>query len=186
MKRTAIGNQTILQHETDDLWIFGYGSLIWRPGFSFLAAERGHAHGFHRSLCVHSVVHRGTPQRPGLVLGLDRGGSCQGLVFRVSRDDRDPVISYLRERELVTNVYREHTVRVRLSSGRQVHALAYVVDRRHDQYAGALDIHEAARRVRGAVGEAGPNEEYVINTVDHLQDMGIRDNRLEQVAALVG
>ena len=165
-----------------DFWVFGYGSLIWRPGFAHVETQRAHLHGFRRSLCVQSYVHRGTKERPGLVLGLDRGGSCVGLAFRVPGELREEVVSYLRERELVTNVYVERTHVVRLAAGERVEALCYIVDRAHEQYAGNLHEAEAARIVAGAVGQSGPNEEYVLNTLRHLEALGIRDHWLEAVA----
>ena len=168
-----------------DFWVFGYGSLIWRPGFAHTETHRARLHGFRRSLCVHSHVHRGTPERPGLVLGLDRGGSCIGLAFRVPGELRDEVLVYLRERELVTHVYLERMLPVRIDSGSTVPALCYIVDRKHHQYAGALDEAEAAAIVTGAVGRSGANEEYVLNTVEHLKALGIRDHWLEKVAKLV-
>jgi cation transport protein ChaC len=168
-----------------DFWVFGYGSLIWRPGFAHVETRRARLHGFRRSLCVKSVVHRGTPQRPGLVLGLDRGGSCVGLAFRVPGDLHDEVIAYLRARELVTNVYLERTLPVRLDGGEIVPAVAYVVDRRHDQYAGGLDDLDAASIVQGAKGQSGANEDYVLNTIEHLQALGIRDHWLERVASRI-
>ncbi|MCV0394384.1 MAG: gamma-glutamylcyclotransferase [Rhizobiaceae bacterium] len=166
-----------------DFWVFGYGSLIWRPGFAHTETRPARLHGFRRSLCVLSHVHRGTPQRPGLVLGLDRGGSCLGLAFLVPGELREEVVAYLRERELVTNVYVERTLGVRLAGGERVEALTYVVDRGHPQYGGAMDVDHAVARVRGAVGLSGPNEDYVINTVEHLKALGIRDHWLEAVAA---
>jgi glutathione-specific gamma-glutamylcyclotransferase len=166
-----------------DFWVFGYGSLMWRPGFAHVETRRARLHGFRRSLCVLSHVHRGTPDRPGLVLGLDRGGSCVGLAFRVPGELRDEVTAYLRERELVTSVYLERTLAVRLENGPVVTALGYVVDRNHQQYAGRVDIGEAVARVSGAVGQSGRNEEYVENTVTHLKALGIRDHWLESVAA---
>jgi len=168
-----------------DSWVFGYGSLIWRPGFAHVETRRARLHGYRRSLCVLSHVHRGTPERPGLVLGLDRGGSCIGLAFRVPGELRDEVVAYLRERELVTNVYLERELAVHLEGGAEVRALTYVVDRQHAQYAGRLGVAEAAARVCGAVGQAGRNEEYVGNTVEHLKALGIRDHWLEAVAAQV-
>ncbi len=115
-----------------DFWVFGYGSLIWNPGFAHVETRRARLHGFRRSLCVYSFVHRGTPERPGLVLGLDRGGSCIGLAFRVPGALRDEVLAYLRGRELVTSVYLERTLPVRLGGGETVNAVAYIVDRGHE------------------------------------------------------
>ncbi|AZO45576.1 MULTISPECIES: gamma-glutamylcyclotransferase [Mesorhizobium] len=168
-----------------DFWVFGYGSLIWRPGFAHVETQRARLHGYRRSLCVYSFVHRGTRERPGLVLGLDRGGSCIGLAFRVPGGLRDEVITYLRERELVTNVYLERMLKVRLDSGRTVEAVTYIVDRQHEQYAGALDAAHAAAVVRGAVGQSGINEDYVLSTLEHLKALGIRDHWLEDVARQV-
>lgn len=168
-----------------DFWVFGYGSLIWRPGFAHVETRRAWLHGYRRSLCVYSHVHRGTRERPGLVLGLDRGGSCVGLAFRVPGELRDEVLAYLRGRELVTNTYLERWLTVRLDNGEQVEVVAYVVDRGHEQYAGALDEADAVKLVRGAVGRSGRNEDYVLSTIEHLQALGIRDHSLEQVARQV-
>ncbi|KFB08900.1 gamma-glutamylcyclotransferase [Nitratireductor basaltis] len=166
----------------DDFWVFGYGSLMWRPGFAHVETVKGRLFGYRRALCVHSHVHRGTPERPGLVLGLDRGGSCLGLAFRVPGDLREEVVSYLRSRELVTHVYRERQLQVRLQDGRHVEALTYVVDRSHPQYAGRMDVIHAAATVAASHGQSGPNIEYVLNTVEHLEALDIRDHWLESVA----
>lgn len=166
-----------------DFWVFGYGSLMWRPGFAHVETARARLHGFRRSLCVRSFVHRGTPERPGLVLGLDRGGSCVGLAFRVPLELSDEVLAYLRERELVTSVYLERQLPVRLDAGQTVMAVTYIVDRLHPQYAGAMAESEAAATVSGAVGQSGANEDYVISTVAHLRALRIRDHWLETVAA---
>jgi len=168
-----------------DFWVFGYGSLMWRPGFAHTETRRARLHGFRRSLCVSSFIYRGTPQRSGLVLGLDRGGSCVGLAFRVPLELREEVLAYLRDRELVTSVYLERVLPVRLEGGDMVEAVTYVVDRTHEQYAGGLDEASAAAIVSGAVGQAGPNEEYVLNTLSHLRALGIRDHWLEEVGRLV-
>lgn len=165
-----------------DFWVFGYGSLMWRPGFAHVETRRARLNGYRRALCVRSFVHRGTPQRPGLVLGLDRGGSCIGLAFRVPGDLEGEVMGYLRERELVTNVYREAVLPVRLDGGEPVCAVGYVVDRGHAQYAGRIGVEEAAATVAGAAGVSGANEDYVLNTVDHLKALRIRDHWLEGVA----
>ena len=168
-----------------DFWVFGYGSLMWRPGFAHTETCRARLFGFRRSLCVWSHIYRGTRERQGLVLGLDRGGSCVGLAFRVPAELRDEVLAYLRDRELVTSVYLERMLPIRLEGGETAVAVAYVVDRSHEQYAGNLDEAEAARIVSGAVGQAGPNEEYVLNTIAHLKALGIRDHWLEEVGRLV-
>jgi cation transport protein ChaC len=169
-----------------DFWVFGYGSLIWHPGFAHVETRRARLFGYHRALCIHSWVHRGTRERPGLVLGLDRGGSCLGLAFRVPGDLREEVMAYLRERELVTNVYLERHLKIRLEGGKTVQAVSYVVDQNHRQYAGRLTPEEAVSQVQGAKGKSGPNEDYVRNTVAHLEGLGIRDHWLESVARALG
>jgi len=169
----------------DEFWVFGYGSLMWNPGFDYEEQVQAQLFGYRRSLCVRSWVHRGTQEHPGLVLGLDRGGSCRGMAFRVRAEAQDAVLAYLRERELVTHVYLERMLPLSLADGRRVRAVAYVIDRRHIQYAGALEIAEAAAIVHAAKGQSGPNDAYVFNTVTHLQAMGIRDQWLEQVVGAV-
>jgi cation transport protein ChaC len=165
----------------DEFWVFGYGSLMWNPGFEFVERSQALIHGYRRSLCVRSWVHRGTEQNPGLVLGLDRGGSCRGMAFRIAGENWDAVIAYLRARELVTNVYLERRVPLQLEGRRSVQGIAYVVDRHHTQYAGSLDTLGAARIVHEAKGQSGPNDAYVFNTLAHLKQMGIRDHWLEEV-----
>lgn len=171
--------------DMDDFWVFGYGSLMWNPGFAFENKMTARAFGYRRSLCVRSWVHRGTQERPGLVLGLDHGGSCRGMAFKVAPSDKAEVIDYLRERELVTHVYKERIMPVKLADGRRVPALTYIIDRAHVQYAGALGAEEAAATVVVSHGKSGANTEYVMNTLAHLQEMGIRDHWLEEVAAAV-
>ncbi|MCF3932783.1 gamma-glutamylcyclotransferase [Acuticoccus sp. M5D2P5] len=164
------------------LFVFGYGSLMWRPGFPYKDRQYATIRGRHRSLCVYSFVHRGTETRPGLVMGLDRGGACRGVVFEVDDADRDEVIAYLRAREQVTNVYLERTLPALRADGTTVSALTYVVDRAHRQYAGRLSLEETVEWVRGAVGQSGPNEDYVLATADHLVEAGVVDPRLHVLA----
>ena len=166
----------------DDLWVFGYGSLMWRPGFPFEERTVARVRGYHRALCVYSHVHRGTPQRPGLVLGLDRGGSCRGTAFRVAAEHRDETIAYLRAREQVTSVYRELYLSTQLDDGRSVTALSYAVDRGHSQYAGRLAREEVARLVAQGQGVSGPNPDYVRATQAHLAALGIADATLDWLA----
>lgn len=164
-----------------DLWVFGYGSLMWRPGFDFVERRAGLVRGYHRSLCVYSFHHRGTPQAPGLVMGLDRGGSCRGAAFRTPAAQRDATIAYLREREQVTSVYLERYAQTVLDDGQTVQALVYVVNRQHEQYAGRLDVAQVVDIVRRSKGVSGYNPDYVRNTQQHLAEMGVRDPWLEDV-----
>lgn len=162
-----------------DLWIFGYGSLMWRPGFTFEEQAVAHIHGYHRSLCIYSHVHRGTEEQPGLVLGLDRGGSCKGMAFRVSAASVKTTLVYLRGREQATGVYREIHLHAALSDGRRVEALAYAADQTHAQYAGRLDRRDALRLILQGNGISGNNPDYVCNTLNHLRALDIRDDYLE-------
>lgn len=163
-----------------DFWVFGYGSLMWRPGFDHVERAPARLAGLHRALCVYSHVHRGTPDRPGLVLGLDRGGACRGVAFRIAPDRRDDVVAYLREREQVTMVYREVTRRIDILDGshRTASALCYMVDRDHQQYAGTLPVSRQISLVQQGLGQSGPNGEYVLATLDHMQEIGVVDRRL--------
>ena len=169
-----------------ELWVFAYGSLMWNPGFP--AAEHGMAvlHGYHRRFCVASHRYRGTPERPGLVLGLDRGGSCRGMAFRVRPEHVRETLDYLWEREMVNRTYRPRMLPVRLADGgRTVRACTFVVDREHSQYCPCLDMAEMAERIACCAGERGPNIEYLANTVQHLEQLGIRDAALGTLLAEV-
>lgn len=167
----------------DDLWVFGYGSLMWRPGFASLEHRQGRLKGYHRALCVLSHVHRGTPERPGLVLGLDRGGSCRGITFRVAAERAAATIAYLKAREQATEAYLERRLKVELDDGRVIRALAYVVDRTHPQYAGDLSEADLIRLVRQGVGRSGANPDYVRSTHEHLLAMGVNDPVLSRLSA---
>jgi glutathione-specific gamma-glutamylcyclotransferase len=169
---------------TGDLWVFGYGSLIWNPGFNYLEQVPARLIGEHRALCVYSLVHRGTPEKPGLVLGLDRGGACQGLAFRVADEHSKATIAYLRKREQVTSVYREvkRSVWLKNHAAQRVSALVYVSDRGHDQYAGRLPLDQQLQLVRQGHGTSGANIDYVLATVKALEAHGIHDAPLHQLA----
>ena len=169
----------------NELWVFGYGSLMWRPGFPFEAQAPGLLNGAHRALCVYSILHRGTREQPGLVLGLDRGGACRGVAFRVAQGAEEETVAYLREREQVTDVYLAAHLTVRLlnGTGRVVKALTYLADPNHAQYAGRLPLEEQLRIVRDCKGEAGTNIDYVLNTARHLEEEGVHDAVLGSIAA---
>ena len=179
--------QSESEPSTTDLWVFGYGSLMWRPGFDFIEQVPARLIGEHRALCVYSFDHRGTPEKPGLVLGLDRGGACRGIAFRVRGELRQDTIDYLRGREQTTHVYREVMRSVWLDNearGR-VSALAYVVDRGHVQYAGRLTLAEQLHYVRQGHGRSGDNRDYVLSTVKSIEAQGFRDPQLHQLAAML-
>jgi len=169
----------------NELWVFGYGSLMWRPGFPFEAQAPGLLNGAHRALCVYSILHRGTREQPGLVLGLDRGGACRGVAFRVAQGAEEETVAYLREREQVTDVYLEahRTVRLLNGTGRVIKALTYLADPNHAQYAGRLPLEEQLRIVRDCKGEADTNIDYVLNTARHLEEEGVHDAVLGSIAA---
>jgi len=171
----------------EDLWVFGYGSLMWRPGFEFIEQLPARLIGEHRALCVYSFDHRGTPEKPGLVLGLDRGGACRGVAFRVAAKRRDDTIEYLRGREQTTHVYREvmRSVWLENDARARVSALTFVVDRGHVQFAGRLSVAEQLRYVRQGHGRSGNNRDYVLSTVRSIEAQGFRDPQLHQLALLL-
>ena len=176
---------TTAEQESGDLWVFGYGSLMWRPGFAFLDRVPARLIGLHRALCVYSFVHRGTPERPGLVLGLDRGGMCRGIAYRVAAAARAATIAYLRGREQVTTVYLETMRQIELEdhARTRLRALCYIVDRSHVQYAGRLPLAESVHHVRQGHGKSGPNRDYVLETVTALEALGYRETDLHLIAA---
>ena len=175
---------TTAERQAGDLWVFGYGSLMWRPGFAYVERVSARLIGLHRALCVYSFVHRGTPERPGLVLGLDRGGMCRGIAYRVAAAARAETLGYLRAREQVTTVYLETMRQIELEDDarRRVRALCYVVDRSHVQYAGRLTLAESLHHVRQGHGTSGPNRDYVLETVQALEALGYRESELHLLA----
>jgi cation transport protein ChaC len=175
---------TTIDRSGGDLWVFGYGSLMWRPGFPFLERRPGRCMGAHRALCVYSFVHRGTPEKPGLVLGLDQGGNCRGILYRVAAEHRAETITYLREREQVTLVYREawRSVWFLDDPAERVQALCYMVDRGHEQYAGRLTLEKQIHFVRQGHGRSGNIRDYVLETVAEIERQGYRDRDLHLLA----
>ncbi|PKQ07738.1 MAG: gamma-glutamylcyclotransferase [Alphaproteobacteria bacterium HGW-Alphaproteobacteria-12] len=165
-----------------DLWVFGYGSLMWRPGFEYEERRDARLHGYHRAFCVYSHVHRGTPEKPGLVFGLDAGGSCRGVAFRVAGSRAPETKRYLQAREQVTLVYRDIVRPVELAGGgARAEALCFVVDRSHLQYAGRLPFREQVRLIAEGVGRSGRNPDYLESTVRHLAEAGFPDAGLTRL-----
>lgn len=169
----------------DERWVFGYGSLMWRPGFTYLERQLATLHGRRRAFCIYSVHHRGTYQRPGLVLGLAPGGSTRGAAYRVAEADWEAVYAYLREREQPTETYVERRRFVRLADGRRVETLVFLSDTAHPQWAGALSLERQAELIAGAVGLSGKNVDYLSDLVDHLREMGVRDHGMEVLLGMV-
>lgn len=162
------------------MWVFAYGSLMWRPDFGFIEAVPARLHGWHRSMCILSTHWRGTPERPGLVLGLDRGGSCVGRAFRVAAAEADTVRAALHAREMISGVYQPRFLPVRLGDGSRAAAYAFVVVRSHVQY-WCGDAAVAAALVRQGNGSAGSSRDYLASTVEHLAALGIREGALHRL-----
>jgi glutathione-specific gamma-glutamylcyclotransferase len=169
-----------------EFWVFGYGSLMWKPGFTYVEKSPARLKGYHRSLCVYSTHHRGTPEKRGLVLGLDHGGSCVGMAFRVCPDCIEETHAYLKAREMISYVYKEKYLSLILQDGRKVQALAYCIDRTHKQYARGLSTEEQLTLVANAEGLSGKNPDYVIQTVEAMRELGIHDYPLEKLALKLG
>ena len=169
------------------MWVFGYGSLLWDPGFTVQRSVLARLPDYHRSFCMRSVHHRGTPDKPGLVLALDAapGAECHGLALGVDPADADDVPAYLRDRELVSSAYVERMLAVDLADGTRVQAVTYVIDADHVQYCGGLPLEDQARIIAQAVGGRGPNTDYLHNTVAHLDHLGIHDPDLAWLDARV-
>jgi glutathione-specific gamma-glutamylcyclotransferase len=167
----------------EGIWIFGYASLMWKPGFPYLEAQPALLRGYHRSLCVYSTRYRGTPEKPGLVMGLDHGGSCKGRAFLLAADDVPQVMEYLHEREMDTGIYQPKFLGVRLGDGRHVQAYNFIVRCDHEQYTGKQTIEQAVRLVRQGKGPMGTSLEYLQNTLDHLDEMGVVEGPLHEICA---
>ncbi|RID92139.1 gamma-glutamylcyclotransferase [Gemmobacter lutimaris] len=168
------------------MWVFGYGSLIWHPGFPVAEQRIARAEGWHRSFCMRSIHHRGSEAEPGLVLALDRAEDayCMGVAFRVAEGAEADTLAALRERELISSAYLETHVPVHCG-GDSFDCLTYVIDPDHIQYCGGLALEEQARIIAHATGGRGPNRDYLWNTAQHLADLGIADPDLEWLSQRV-
>ena len=169
------------------MWVFGYGSLLWNPGFEIAVRAVATLPNYARSFCMRSIHHRGTVDDPGLVLALDErnGAQCAGVAFAVAAGKEDETLQYLRERELVSSAYLEKILTLNLADGRKVEAVTYVIDESHEQYCSDLPLEEQAQIIANAVGGRGPNWEYLYNTANHLRDIDLRDPDLEWLTARV-
>jgi len=181
MTDTAVITPETLPRPPGDLWVFGYGSLMWRPDLPLVESAPARIFGYHRALCLLSINYRGTQARPGLVCGLKRGGACRGMALRVAEKDAPAALGALWKREMVTNAYRPTWLSGHLVDGRRQKLLAFVSDPAHDQYAGGLDDDAVVRLVLQGRGQVGHCLEYLENTLDHLDEMGIHDRNLARI-----
>lgn len=165
----------------DDVWVFAYGSLMWKPGFPFVEVRAARLYGYHRALCIYSIRGRGTDDRPGLVLGLDRGGSCVGRAYRVAATEWEAVRAYLQVREMVTNVYRPTFLVVTLDDGRRVAAYGFVARHDHAQYTGRLPEGRMAELILQGAGLHGTARDYLAHTVVQMDALGIRTGPLHRL-----
>lgn len=186
------GKDVTLRSQTDDIrtvhrdmdgnfWVFAYGSLIWQPGFDFEETCKATLYGWHRAMCILSTHYRGCAETPGLVLGLDRGGSCRGLAYRIPMDKAETVRAYLHEREMITGVYSPKFTRLRLQDGRDVLGYVFVARRDHTQYAGAMSPEKAVLLIRQGEGCTGSSRDYLASTVAHLDRLGLHDRALRRL-----
>ncbi|OIQ93695.1 ChaC-like protein [mine drainage metagenome] len=166
-------------------WVFGYGSLMWRPDFPFEESQTALLHGWHRAMCILSTHYRGTPGQPGLVLGLTRGGSCRGIAFRVAEGREAEVQGILHRRELISDVYTPRFAPVRLGDGRRVPAYIFVARPEHAQYAGRLDAAARAALIRQGHGHGGSSRDYLASTLEQLAGMGLGGGELARLLRLV-
>ncbi|KIC30472.1 gamma-glutamylcyclotransferase [Leisingera sp. ANG-S5] len=169
------------------MWVFGYGSLLWNPGFPVARREVAVLHGYARSFCMSSIHHRGSEEKPGLVLALDavEDAHCKGIALAVEAGHEEQTLAELRERELISSAYLERDLAVELADGSTVTAVTYVIDPHHVQYCGGLSLEEQAQIIAHAVGGRGPNTEYLYNTAEHLAEIGLHDSDLDWLAGRV-
>lgn len=169
------------------LWVFGYGSLVWNPGFAWSRRALARLDGYRRSFCMRSIHHRGTEDAPGLVLALDaaKDAHCTGVAFEIAPQIAEETLEYLRARELISAAYLETVQPITLDDGGRVEAVVYVIDRAHRQYCGGLALEEQARIIASAIGGRGPNCEYLHQTAAHLAELGLHDDELEWLSTRV-
>lgn len=167
-----------------DLWIFGYGSLMWNPGFPYVRSGSALLRGYHRAFCIYSDRYRGTPEQPGLVLGLDRGGACRGIAYMIAQHQIENTLESLWAREMSHRTYRPRLVHVDVA-GERVRALAFIADLAHPSYAGRLPLEEVAALIVRGIGARGANVEYLVNTLCHLEALGVREPGLRRIHAAV-
>ena len=179
-RRDSIEAMIAAAPNPERIWVFGYGSLIWNPAFHFAERRTARVHGFRRQFCLLSRTGRGTPERPGLMLALEPGGSCHGVAYRLAPDHVRTELDVLWRREMSSWVYRPVWVSTRTPQGIE-HAILFAVNRDHERYIGKRDLRETARYVASGAGPLGRCCDYLFQTVAHLRELGLRDRHLEQL-----
>lgn len=167
----------------EEVWVFGYGSLIWNPAFNFIEKRAAFAHGFHRSFCVETKTGRGSPEKPGLALALDIGGSCKGLAFQIADSEVEEELLLVWRREMVSGVYKARWIDIRFdgANGKRARAVTFVANRCNDRYVSGLSDIEIASKIADARGAFGTCREYLENTIRQLNELGFRDSGLERI-----
>ncbi len=177
----ALLEQTLAQHPADeDLYVFGYGSLIWNPAFDYVAQVPATLHGWHRRFCLKMLAGRGTPETPGLMLALDRGGACKGVAFRIAAAEVRQELGILWRREMFGGSYNARWVKLKTPEGSQ-RAITFVSNREHPRYISEICDLETAKLIATGCGDLGTCREYLENTVEHLAALGMRDAGLMRI-----
>jgi len=179
--KNVMVNKKNTMNDNKDIWVFGYGSLMWSPGFEFEEIQLAELKGYHRDLCILSYVFRGTPEIPGLVMGLNPGGTCVGRAIRVSAKNKTKTIQYLHEREMINNVYEPCWRDIILEDGQTVSAYVFVAVKDHGQYVGHFSTNDKVKYVLQGHGQGGSSLEYLENTCTHLRELNIQDDTLEAI-----
>lgn len=169
-----------------DVWVFAYGSLMWNPGFEAVESRTALLRGYHRAFCIHSVHYRGTREAPGLVLGLDRGGACRGIAHRIGAREREQVLKYLWDREMIYDAYRVRVLPVFPDGHPPVRAICFVANPGDSFYAGRLSPDHVAEVIRRTTGQSGSNLDYVRETARRLEALGIRSGAVHDVQKRIG
>jgi len=168
----------------DRVWVFGFGSLIWNPAFHFVERRTALVRGYHRQFCLWARAGRGSPQSPGLMLALERGGSCHGVAYRIAPEHVETELDVVWRREMLTGAYRAVWVMVRTPDGPE-HAIAFAANHKHERYVRGLDVDETVRFLATGKGPLGTCCDYLFDTVSHLTHLGIRDRRMEALVERV-
>ena len=181
-RKQIVENMIETAPSLNSMWVFGYGSLIWNPALYFTEKQRGTVHGYHRRFCLWSTIGRGSPSRPGLMLGLERGGSCKGIFYKIDRREIRTELDIVFRRELITAAYRPTWVSARILGKSPFKAIAFVINRDHNRYAGMLDDETVIQTIADAKGTLGSCSDYLYETVLQLENLGMPDRRLASIA----